>query len=562
VEGRLTVGGEGTVVDWLVQMQRLPSASMLDQAIASGTASPASLGAVGVLLAECYRTQSRISFDASTYVDRIAEQIRSDREALFARELQLDEHHVRADAYIKMRIDTPQRAFSDVHLDAGGQFWSDFAPKFVELFELWQETKEPSYLAAAHQGARAYASYAWYFPRIPAGEVTVDRGGVAPVGLFTAKPDAQGIRTPEVTLPAWQVSQIGLTPEAHTTAHLNPSTFLAHHAAYTLRIAAATNDSLLHDVARSAIVGRYKTFPGYDINVAFSDVYARSDYHHRPFAHLNYNEIYYNHVWPHIALLTDYLLSDFETRSKGAIAFPARYAHGNAYLRSKVYGDRPGTFMGDENVRLWMPRHLVAVDDPQVNHLTGYGNGRFYLALSNEAPYSRSVTITLDRERIPYAIDRSYPTRVWVDGKPADTTAVANGKVTLQLSPKGLTAIAVDELPVFTRLQADYFEGGQQAAPADKRYRTDKTPVGNATAMFLSFAGRHEFYLWTSASDSDVRAARLTFHDGEAERTLTDERHPFEFSVPTGEHARIDYQLQFIRADGTVVDAGRNSLAR
>ncbi len=33
-----------------------------------------------------------------------------------------------ADAYIKARINTPQRDFSDVHLDAGGQFWSDFAP--------------------------------------------------------------------------------------------------------------------------------------------------------------------------------------------------------------------------------------------------------------------------------------------------------------------------------------------------------------------------------------------------------------------------------------------------
>ena len=467
-----------------------------------------------------------------------------------------------ADAYIKARIDTRQRDFSDVRLDAGGQFWSDFAPKFVELFELWQETKEPRYLAAAHQGARAYASFAWYFPRIPAGEVSVDRGGVAPVGLFTAKPGARGIPTPEVALPAWQVSQIGLTPEAQTTYHLNPSTFLAHHAAYELRIAAAAHDSFLHDVARSAIVGRYKTYPGYDINVAFSDVYARSDYHQRPFAHLNYNEIYYNHVWPHIALLTDYLLSDFETRSNGAIAFPARYAQGYAYLRSKVYGDRPGRFMGDENVRLWMPRHVVSIDDPEVNHLTGYGSGRFYLAVSNESANSRSVTVTLDRERIPYVIDRSYTARLWTDGKAAGTAAVVNGKATLRLSPKGITAIAVDALPVFTRLHANYFDGEQRAAPADNGFRTDQTPVGSVTAMFLSFARQHEFYLWTSASDADVSAARLTFNDGSTERTLTDLRHPFDFSVPIGDRGTIDYRVQFVRADGTVVDAGRHSLVR
>jgi hypothetical protein len=494
--------------------------------------------------------------DGATFWDKLA------LYRLTGDEGRLAEARSLADAYIKARIDTPQRDFSDVHLDSGGQFWSDFAPRFVELFELWQETNEPRYLEAASKGARAYASFAWYFPRIPESEVTVDRGGVAPVGLFTAKPGATPIRTPEVTLPAWQVSQIGLTPEAQTTYHLNPGIFLAHHAAYELRIAAAANDPFLHDAARSAIVGRYKSFPGYDINVAFSNVYARSDYLNRPFSHLNHNEIYYNHVWPHIALLNDYLMSDFETRSSGAIAFPARYAQGYAYLRSKVYGDRPGKFMGDNGVRLWMPRRLVKSDDPQANYLTGYGNGRFYLALSNESAEARNVTVTLDRERIPYALGRSYDARLWTDGKPAGTTKVVNGKVTLPLSPKGLTAIAVDDLPVFTRLHADYFDGKQQKVSGDKSFRTDETPVGDATAMFLSFAGRHQFYLWTSASDSDVRSAQLKLKDGQTERTLTDPRHPFEFSVPVGDAATVEYQLQFVRVDGSVIDGGPRSIAR
>ncbi|GFE79966.1 hypothetical protein GCM10011487_19660 [Steroidobacter agaridevorans] len=466
-----------------------------------------------------------------------------------------------ADKYIKARINTPQRDFSDVRLETGGQFWSDFAPKFVELFELWQETKEPRYLAAAQAGARTYASYAWYYPRVPGGEITVDRGGAAPVGYFMAGPDSPGIPTPEITLPAWQVSQVGLTPEAQTTYHLNPATFLAHHAAYELRIAAAANDSFLHDAARSAIVGRYKSFPGYDINVTFSNVYARSDYLQRPFSNLTYNEVYFNHVWPHIALLTDYLMSDFETRSKGAIEFPARYAQGYAYLRSKVYGDRPGKFMGDDNVRLWMPRRLITSSDPQANYLTGYGNDRFYLALSNESPDARKVTVTLDRERVPYEPGREYSARVWVDGKPAGTTTVVNGSVTLPLSPKGLTAIAVDGLPVFTRLHTDYFNA-QQAAPSDKGFRTDQTPVGNATAMFLSFAGRHDFYLWTGASDSDVKSARVTLKNGKSERTLVDQRHPFEFSTPAGDAKAMEYHLEFVRTDGTVVDGGRHSIER
>ena len=79
--------------------------------------------------------------------------------------------------------------------------------------------------------------------------------------------------------------------------------------------------------------------------------------------------------------------------------------------------------------------------------------------------------------------------------------------------------------------------------------------------MFLSFAGRHQFYLWTSASDSDVRSARIVFSDGQTERTLTDQRHPFEFSLLVGDLATVEYQLQFVRVDGTVVDGGRHSLA-
>jgi hypothetical protein len=80
--------------------------------------------------------------------------------------------------------------------------------------------------------------------------------------------------------------------------------------------------------------------------------------------------------------------------------------------------------------------------------------------------------------------------------------------------------------------------------------------------MFLSFAGRHDFYLWTSASDSEVRAARLTLKEGQRERTLIDERHPFEFSVESGDVANIEYHLEFVHTDGTVVDDGWHSIAR
>ena len=463
-----------------------------------------------------------------------------------------------ADRYIAARIDTPQTSFADVHLDQGGQFWADFAPRWVELYELWEETREPRYLAAAAKGARLYASFAWYFPAIPTGDVTVDQHD-APIGLFSAKAGALPIRTPPQTLPAWRVSQIGLTPEAQTTYHLNPGIFMAHQAAYELRIGAAMRDPFLHDVGRAAIVGRYRTYPGYDINVAYSNVYARADYPYRPFGELNHNEIYYNHVWPQIALLTDFLVSDFETRSAGAIAFPSRYAQGYAYLKSKVYGDRPGRFMGDCGVRLWMPRNLLRVDDPQVNHLTGYGNDRFYLALANQSHRARTVTVTLDRDRVPFVPGQRYGATLWREGRRVGATAVVDGRVTVPVSGDGLTAVVVDRLPVFTRLQTQYFDT-QPAAAGERSFRTDTTAAGNATAMLLSLAGEREFYLWTSASDADVAEVRLTLFGRDGERHLTDARHPFEFSVPSPGSGSIAYQVTFVRKDGRLVDGGRHDV--
>lgn len=473
---------------------------------------------------------------------------------------QLDQARALADAYIARRIDTPQRDFSDVNLAAGGQFWTDFSPHWIALFELWQETREPRYLKAAAAGARTYASYAWFYPTIPSGNVTVDAGG-APVGYFLAKPGAKPIDTPPVIVPAWKVSQIGLIPEAQTTYNLNPGVFLAHHAAYQLRIAEAVNDPFLHDVARSAIVGRYKSYPGYDINVRYSNVYARADYPLRPFAELNHNEVYYNHVWPHIALLTDYLISDFEIRSKGAIQFPSRYAQGYAYLRSKVYGDRAGTFMGDANVRLWMPRRLVKTDDPQANYVTAYGNGRLYMALTNETAKARTVTASFDRERVPWVPGRAYIARVWRDGKAAGRVQVIGGRVTLPLSARGLTAIAIEGVPIFRKLQDKYFDGAIAVA-GDRSYRTDRTPEGETTAMLLGFAGARQFYLWSQASDQDVREVRAHIRSAAGQRTLVDQRHPFEFSIPAAQDANISYRLEFVRKDGRIVNTIERKVER
>lgn len=95
-DGRLRAGGPGKIVDWLVRMRRLPAGLMLDRAIASGAAVPARLSALGLWLGQFYRRQPPVAFDPDQYVERIAEQIRCDRHALFDPKLKLDDHPVQS----------------------------------------------------------------------------------------------------------------------------------------------------------------------------------------------------------------------------------------------------------------------------------------------------------------------------------------------------------------------------------------------------------------------------------------------------------------------------------
>ena len=66
----LAIGGDGAVVDWLVQMRRLPAGRMLDTLIAAVRASPTQveLGGVATQLAQFYRQQQRSPPPAGLYL--------------------------------------------------------------------------------------------------------------------------------------------------------------------------------------------------------------------------------------------------------------------------------------------------------------------------------------------------------------------------------------------------------------------------------------------------------------------------------------------------------------
>jgi len=73
-DGRLAIGGDGAMVDWLVQMRRLDRRRMLDEMLASGRATGHALGLVAGMLADFYRHEAPAVTDGKALAARLRAQ--------------------------------------------------------------------------------------------------------------------------------------------------------------------------------------------------------------------------------------------------------------------------------------------------------------------------------------------------------------------------------------------------------------------------------------------------------------------------------------------------------
>jgi aminoglycoside phosphotransferase family enzyme len=74
-DGRLALGGNGVVVDWLVEMRRLDRKRMLDVVLAAGGATDADLHSVAALLASFYGREPAAVSDGATLQARLLDQV-------------------------------------------------------------------------------------------------------------------------------------------------------------------------------------------------------------------------------------------------------------------------------------------------------------------------------------------------------------------------------------------------------------------------------------------------------------------------------------------------------
>ncbi|AQQ10031.1 hypothetical protein L21SP3_01853 [Sedimentisphaera cyanobacteriorum] len=437
----------------------------------------------------------------------------------------LDFAKSRADEYIKQRVEKPQTAFDDPQAGAFF-FWTAFTPKFIQLLELYEVTKEQRYLEAAHEGARRFTQFTWMSPKIPERDILVNEGGKAPLYWYLKSKGHKQMYIPEEKVPAWRLSSIGLTPESTGTCTGHRAIFMANYAPWLIRIGYYTDDSFLREVGRSAIVGRYCSFPGYHINTARTTAYEKPDYPLREHKELSVNSFHYNHIWPMMSMLLDYLVTETMARSDKQIDFPSHFIEGYAYLQNKFYGTQKGRFYDYQDAVLWMPSGLLDVDNVEINYISARGDNALYLAFLNESDKQAEGRVSLNQELV--SLDSCKVRLLSAGGKASKE--ISSGDFDIKIPPRGLTAVAIEGAEIQTRFQHKVM--GVTAEDAwDKGFVEFDSPAGRAAVLNLGKAAK-TVYVYLKDSKEDFRNVDMIYDDGSGKNRIQDDSFPWEFTVP------------------------------
>jgi hypothetical protein len=414
---------------------------------------------------------------------------------------------------------------------------------YFDFLEVYEATGEEKLLEAARE--RLYTKISQnvnLFPAVPDRDVVFDAGGKVPVHYHSSGrhrkwgfPPPQGLPTEEKKAPAWRGSEIGLETFSHHRAEL----WLNLPPQY-LRVAAYSGDKFLRTLARSAMVGRYGNYAG-DNRTQRSLVTELPDAMENPVWLQNYSSFNPGHAWEVVGAMIDYLVTDCFDRSDQKISFPASTMAGG-HFRVQAFGARPGRFYDEENVQLWCPPELLSIDNPQFEWIAGWGNGKLYVAIWNQSFREEKATLKFNPERATFS--KQSTLRRWVDNTESSDGVTPSPEMNLSLSPKGITAFAIDGAALRKTLQGRLFgAGGPKLGPGS--IQTLETPFGKLHGLLLSMgAGLTNAFVYTDALPEDVITARLKWRQGQGEwQTLEDGTFPFEFSMWLDE-AKGDFECE------------------
>jgi hypothetical protein len=449
----------------------------------------------------------------------------------------------KASVYLQTRVNTAQTDFKDP-LAGGFFFWPAYTNRWIELLQLYEITKEKSFLDAAVEGAHNYTQFIWMVPAIPDSLVTVNKDGKAPYYWYLKAKGHKQMYYPEEKVPAWRLSETGLTPESSGTSTGHRGIFMTNFSPWMLRLGYYAKDSFLTNVAKAAVIGRYRSFPGYHINTERTTAYENVDFPFHKHEDQSVNSFHYNHILPMASMLLDYLVTDAFVRSKGAIDFPAEYIEGYAYLQSKMYGARTGKFYSTNNVKLWMPGSLLQTDNIELNYVSARKSDTLFLAFTNQSKQNIKSVFALNDSLAKLTTSASMD--IWQNNKWTRVPQMAK-QLSVQVAANGITAVRLNGVKMQSGFQQKLL-GAETNKAADYVHLSE----GNANAMLLHLGNYDKrLYVYLEDDDNKVKTATLQYKLADGKMVmLEDKQYPFEFTVPLQKQSGIQFSLILNKTNG------------
>jgi hypothetical protein len=459
-----------------------------------------------------------------------------------------------AKKYLQQRVYVPQVSFSDP-LNSSYFFWPTFTDKWIEFLELYELTKDSAFLNAAHEGARHYTMFTWMSPLIPDSNVTVNKGGKAPLYWYLKSKGHKQMYYPEEQAPAWRLSEIGLTPESSGTATGHRAIFMANYAPWMLRVGYYTSDTYLINVAKAAIIGRYRSFPGYHINTERTTAYEKMDFPLHEHIDQSVTSFHYNHILPMASMLLDYLVTDAFVRSKGNICFPNEYIEGYAYLQNKLYGASKGTFYTEKEVQLWMPARLLTINNVELNYIAARKNNMLLLSFANQSSKEVKTKVTIN----PLQAVISTGATVSSYTLPVQNTTLKDSSFYVTVPANGITSIAISNVQMKTSFQQKIL-----TATTDKGNDYAKLDEGKTNAMLFKLGNyARRLYVYLEEDDTIWKWVKLIYREaGNKESSITKLEYPFEFTIPVDLKKPVQFSLLLTGVNGKEIKTKTVELGR
>lgn len=426
-----------------------------------------------------------------------------------------------------------------------------FIPDWEGLLHVYEATGERRFLDAAAEGARWLLTTLWTQPLIPEGEMTIHPGGIYAharhvwwmgdrlfrLGLYDGPSSTERValpptRLPEHRAPAWQVSNVGLgleQPVTYTRRGSHANILMSIWAPNLLRLVRLTQDPAFRTAARNATLGRFANYPGYYLD-GFTDQCQRPDY---PLAGPDVTSLYVHHIPPFAAYVLDYLFTDAEMRSDGAVAFPSTRQCGYVWFDSRLYGHAPGKVYG-EAAWPWLHRTAATVDTINVDRVLAHGDSTFHVVLLNQVREQQNVRVKFDGKVLGRSVEGA-PVKVWSDNQAAAPLTVRGGSVQVSLKPLGIAALTLEgvriDVPTHRGTPPDHFALPTQPAVRRVAIPGTKLEAIGAEILVPPFKWR-DLHVYVAAGLDDCRSAVLRYRIGNgAEAQIKAERFPWEFSV-------------------------------